>query len=114
METKSELDDFFFSSVRGLGVTDALPDGVAITFVLSGPEGGTWSVSRNVHGDVTVVRRAVKRPDCHMACSTKDFARLVRGELNVRQAFLDERVTVKGDVGLVWRLQKLLVARLGA
>lgn len=109
-----ELDRFFFATRDGSGVYDALPNGVRITFELSGPGGGTWSVCRDGYGDVEVFRDRVRRPDCCLKCSVDDFIELIRGDLNVRQAFLDDRIAVKGDVGLIWRLQKLLVARQGA
>ncbi len=111
---EAELDSFFFSSLRGKGVYDALPDGVRIIFKLSGAGGGTWTVSRDRYGDVEVLRAAAARPDCTLSCSTEDFVALIHGKLNVRKAFLNERIAVVGDVGLIWRLQKLLVTRTGA
>lgn len=110
----ADLDAFFLSSLGGKGVYDALPDGVRIVFKLGGPGGGTWTVSRDRYGDVEVVRAELGRADCKLTCSTDDFVALIHGKLNVRKAFFDERIAVRGDVGLVWRLQKLLVARTGA
>lgn len=106
-----DLDAFFFASERGNGVYTALPDGVRVTFELTGEGGGTWTVARDGYGEVKVVRHAVDRPDCRLACSVDDFQDLILGRLNVRKAFLDGQVKVTGDVGLVWRLQKLIVAR---
>ena len=61
------LDAFFDSAHSGLGLYAALPDGVSITFELSGEGGGVWSVVRDEEGSVAVSRRAVSRPDCRLA-----------------------------------------------
>ena len=93
---------------------NALPAGVSIVFELSGDGGGDWTVSKDRYSDVHVVRHSASRPHCRLRCSVDDFTALIRGELNVRKAFVDELIDVTGDVGLVWKLQKLLVARKGA
>jgi len=108
---RGDLDDFFHASVAGEGVSSALPDGVRVTFDLSGEGGGTWTVCRDRHGEVEVYRHAVSRPDCRRACDTDAFIELISGRMNVRKAFLDNRIKVSGDVGLVWRLHKVIVAR---
>lgn len=111
MARSVDLDRFFLATRGRGGVYEALPPGVRITFVLNGDGGGVWTVSRDVHGDVDVVRRDADRPDCRLRCSVEDFLGLARGELNVRKAFFERRIDVAGDVGLVWRLQKILVAQ---
>ncbi|NCG17577.1 MAG: sterol-binding protein [Rhodobacterales bacterium] len=108
------LDAFFESAHSGLGLYAALPDGVSITFQLSGEGGGVWSVVRDEEGSVAVSRRAVSRPDCRLACAVTDFIALVNGDLGAREGFMEGRLDVEGDVGLVWRLQKLLVSKKGA
>lgn len=110
----TELDEFFFASTAGNGVYDALPDGVRVTFKLSGAGGGTWTVCRDPHGEVEVFRHAVSRPDCRLSCDVQSFIDLVEGRLNVRKAFLNDKIQVSGDVGLVMRLHKVIVARQGA
>ena len=105
------VDEFF----RGSEVLyNALPEGVRVTFELSGPGGGLWTVRREDDGRTIVSLDEVVRPDCRLKCTVDDFIALVEGELNVRRAFLEGRLHVRGDVGLVWRLQKILVARKGA
>lgn len=97
--------DAFFATVPGERVIASLPDGVSVTFDLRGDGGGMWTVIRS--GDRTeIVRNAVSRPDCRLRCSAADFQALIRGDLDARQGFLERRLEVEGDVGLVLRLQR--------
>lgn len=96
--------DEFFAAVPEAELA-ALPDGVSVSFELRGEGGGTWTVSR-VNGATRVRRKLVAYPDCHVRCSVSDFRALVRRELDPRQSFLEGRLAIEGDVGLVLRLQK--------
>jgi len=99
----------FFSSVPAR-LVHALPSGVAVTFAVQGPGGGTWTVERTDSGDSRVVADEVQRPDCRLACDVSDFHALLEGELDPRRGFLDGRLEVEGDVGLVLALHRCLVA----
>jgi putative sterol carrier protein len=95
----------FFAAVPEADVLHGLPDGVSVTFVLEGEGGGTWTVQRK--GQQTEVTRAAHPyPDCRLACSVADFRALIRGELDPRQGFVERRLEVEGDVGLVLRLRR--------
>lgn len=97
----------FFAAVPEAKVVDALPDGVSVTFDLRGDGGGTWTVSR--HGGRTAVsRHEAAAPDCRLACTVADFRALVNGELDPRAGFLEGRLAVEGDVGLVLKLQRTM------
>jgi putative sterol carrier protein len=105
--------DEFFAAVPEAEVLHALPDGVSVTFDLRGDGGGTWTVSRDDgHTEVRRAsdpRRAGAGPeyaDCHLSCTVADFRALIRGELDPRRGFLEGRLAVEGDVGLVLRLQR--------
>ena len=104
MVAPARLDDFFASVPDGDALP--LPDGVAVTFDLVGDGGGTWTVERR-HGQTTVQRSEVPNPDCRLQCSVQDFRALVRGDLDPRAGFLEGRLEVEGDVGLVLRLQRI-------
>jgi putative sterol carrier protein len=100
------LEDFF-STVPEADVVHALPDGVCVQFDLAGEGGGIWTVCRQ--GDHTAIdRRRSDRADCELACSVNDFRRLLRGELDPWQGFVEGRLRVEGDVGLVLRLRKAI------
>lgn len=97
--------DAFFAAVPEAQVLSALPDGVSVTFHLEGDGGGTWTVSRL--GDHTKIdAHGAEHPDCRLRCSVSDFRALILGELDPKRGFLEQRLKVEGDVGLVWRLRR--------
>lgn len=97
--------DAFFATIPESLVLGSLPDGVSVVFDLHGEGGGTWTVTRR--GDSTeIVRRGDPAPDCRLRCTVADFRALLRGELDPRRGFLERRLEVEGDVGLVLRLQR--------
>ena len=91
-------------------LVDALPDGVSVTFALTGPDGGSWTVERSHDGVGRVVLDEPARPDCRLQCTVPDFQALLNGDLDPRTGFLEGRLDVEGDVGLVLRLHRCLVA----
>jgi putative sterol carrier protein len=99
------VEALFQTAGNELGL--ALPDGAVVSFVLSGPGGGTWTMTRD--GDaVRVVRDEPAALDCRLACSVDDFHALVTGHLDGRQGFMDGRLAIEGDVGLILGLQQAL------
>ncbi len=102
-----DLEAFFAEVPSGSLLSRSLPDGVAVTFDLSGEDGGVWTVHRAAEGDL-VTRAPAAPADCALRCSTDDFRALLRGRLEPRRGFLEGRLDVVGDVGLVLRLHRLL------
>lgn len=107
MLAPSRIDDFF-AGVPNDAVLQALPDGVNVTFDLTGEGGGLWTVSRR-GAEMRVERGQSQRTDCRLTCTVADFSALLRGELNPMKGFADGRLTVEGDVGLVLRLHRTVV-----
>jgi hypothetical protein len=97
------MNEFFAAVSSDYALQDVVPDEVAIVFELDGQDGGTWTLSKYAE-KVRVAPYANLGSDCHIRCSVDDFRALVDGRLDGRQAFLDGRVYVRGDVGLVLRL----------
>lgn len=117
MGAPSRLDEFldsqvpaqdFFAAVPEATVLDALPEGVSVTIELQGDGGGIWTVSRRA-GRSEILASKITSPDCHLRCTVGDFRALIRGELDPRRGFLERRLQVEGDVGLVFRLQRTVV-----
>ena len=104
------LTAFFDDVIHERALDRILVDGVCITFELSGEGGGLWTV-RRVGDDFEVTRNDAVRPDCRLRCTVSDFCDLVEGKLNPRDGFLEGRLDVQGDVGLVIRLQRLMVSQ---
>jgi putative sterol carrier protein len=100
--------DAFFATVPQSLVLGSLPDGVSVTFDLQGEGGGVWTVIRR--GEVTeVLRESATAPDCRLRCTVADFRALISGDLDPRRGFLERRLLVEGDVGLVLRLQRTVL-----
>ncbi len=103
----ASLEAFFQQVPHGSRLAEAMPDGVAIGFDLLGSGGGCWTVTRAGH-ETRVAQELAARPDCTLRCSVGDFRELLEGTLDPRRGFLDDRLTVQGDVGLVLRLYRIL------
>src|SRR5262245_13446259 len=107
----SRLEEFFAAVPEGR-VLHTLPDGVSVTFDLQGDDGGTWTVTRR-DGTLGIERRPDPNADCRLTCTVSDFRALIRGELDPRRGFLERRLAVEGDVGLVLRLQRTVSTTMG-
>ncbi len=107
------LADFFDSAEAGLGhvLVEALPEDVVVTFELAGDGGGTWTVKR-FGPAVTVRTGSHATPDCRLSCQASDFQHMLAGHLSSRDGFLQGKLVVEGDVGLVLRLEKAVLRRL--
>lgn len=104
------LDEFFSAALELDAVGEVLPEDVAIGFVLDGPGGGTWTISRR-EGTVRAVRELVEPLDCKLTCDADDFRALLRGELDGIAGFMSGRLVIEGDVGLVLGLQQATLNR---
>ena len=103
------MNEFFTSANQQYGLHSVMPDDVAITFELDGTDGGVWTLSR-IGKQVRVETVANSWSDCHLRCSVPDFRALVAGELGGREAFMNGRLRIRGDVGLMLRLLEAVVA----
>jgi putative sterol carrier protein len=101
----------YFAGLRAEGVPrrmlEALPPDVVIAFHIGGDAGGSWQLSRVV-GEVGVGQVRAGPKDCEIHCSAPDFMALIGGGLNAREAFMQGRIRVEGDIGLVIRLGRAL------
>jgi hypothetical protein len=106
MSTTAGIEAFFAEVNEGTDLYDAVPDGVAICFDLRGSGGGLWTVDRR-GGYPRIRRKAVPRPDCRLQCTVDDFHDLLGGRLSTTRAFMEGRLEVQGDVGLILRLHQI-------
>jgi putative sterol carrier protein len=77
-----------------------------IQFELSGEGGGEWHVTI-ADRKATVKQGVTSNPSVSFSASVKDYLAIVNGELNPVNAFMQGKVRVKGDMGLVMKLQSL-------
>ena len=107
MSAAPDLDGMFASITRQLDLAEVLPVDVRVCIVLSGSGGGAWTVETT--GVPSVRRGDVQPADCRLSCTVVDFLALVEGRMAPRDGFLEGRLDVEGDVGLILRLQRALV-----
>jgi hypothetical protein len=87
-----------------------LPLDVQLVFELHGPGGGTWTLT-TPEGRTVLSPGGHARFDCRLRCLVSDLEDLLRGHLAPREGFLEGRLEVEGDVGLVLRLHRVLAGR---
>lgn len=95
-------------AARGPDVARVLPPGVSIVFDIGDPEGGVWTLACDPEGRLALSEGDSEVADCRMRCSGEDLRDLLAGRLNGRHGYLDGRLQIEGDVGLVLRLQRVL------
>ncbi len=76
-------------------------------FDISGPNGGTWTVSLKAD-NVGVTAGPSGSPGCTISMADKDFVDLVNGKLQGQMAFMSGKLKIKGDMSLAMKLQQVI------
>lgn len=87
-------------------IQQRMPDGVIITFNISGPGGGAWQLNPSLLS-IGPIDGAPK--DCEVFCSASDFMDILSGTLSPQVAFESGRLQIAGDVGLILKLRRMFV-----
>ncbi|KAG8130453.1 hypothetical protein E2320_017121 [Naja naja] len=77
-------------------------------FELSGEEGGTWYIDLKNKGGSAGIGEAPGKVDVIMNMSGSDFVKMFSGKLKPTMAFMSGKLTIRGDVALAIRLEKLM------
>lgn len=88
-----------------------LPKGSLVEVELRGDNGGTWLVEVRRDGVDVQPGSAPRGVDCRLAGSVEVVSRIVEGRLSGLRAYVEGRIEVEGDVGLVLRMHERLHAR---
>lgn len=99
----------FFNETIG-GRLEKNPDrakkvGGVFEFVISGDQGGTWSVNLKT---ATMQSGAGDTMDCRIRMKDADFLDLINSRLNPMQAFTSGKLKVEGNIALSLKLTQLL------
>ncbi len=107
MTIPSDPEILLLSLPETLDLRQVLSNEVRITLHLTGPGGGIWTIDTDA---VPALRRGDSRlPDSRLRCTVEDFQALMEGRLAPRRGFIEGRLQVEGDVGLIIRLQRALM-----
>ena len=77
-----------------------------VQFDLSGDGGGQWYVTI-ANGALNVSTGQTPNPNLRLSTSAQNYLAIINGELKPMAAFMQGKVKVKGDMGLVMKLQNL-------
>ncbi|XP_072848108.1 hydroxysteroid dehydrogenase-like protein 2 [Pogona vitticeps] len=77
-------------------------------FELSGEEGGTWYIDLKNKGGSAGSGDPPGKVDVVMSMSSSDFVKMFSGKLKPTMAFMSGKLTIKGDMALAIKLEKLM------
>ncbi len=117
-EEKTETEEPMSTEAKSAAVFDGLAKRVAkrdelskidalFQFEISGDPGGSWVVDLTTTPG-SVREEVAEKADCTISMTDDDFVALTSGDLDPTTAFMQGKIKVKGDMGLVMKLQKIL------
>jgi hypothetical protein len=86
-----------------------LPKDVSIGLRVEGE--GAWQIRGTAEG-LLIEPHDGNAKDCEVSCNADNFPAVVRGGIGATRAWVDGRVVITGDVGLLLRLQEAIPAPL--
>lgn len=94
---KAAISDDIVKSIQGV-----------YRFELSGEEGGTWYIDLKNKGGSAGSGEAPGKVDVIMNMSSSDFVKMFSGKLKPTMAFMSGKLTIRGDMALAIKLEKLM------
>ncbi len=76
-------------------------------FNLTGDEGGTWTLDFKKDDDF-VSEGESEDAECTVTMSDSDFVDMWQGNLNPAQAFMMNKISIEGNMGLAMKLQNFI------
>jgi putative sterol carrier protein len=96
-----------FDAMPAHFVPDQAPGmNAVVQFDLSGEGGGQWYATI-ANSALTVNPGQAPSPNLTLSTSAQNYLAIINGELKPMAAFMQGKVKVKGDMGLVMKLQNL-------
>lgn len=69
--------------------------------------GESWTL-KIANGGVSLTKGPAQSPNTTLIASTEDWMNIATGKLNPMAAFMQQKLKVKGDMGMAMKLQGLL------
>ena len=98
--------DIFARTAENLIPEKAGDMNAAVTFDLSGDEGGQWTV-KIANGTCTVEDGVADEADATISMTGSDYVDMMTGKLNPMMAFMGGKVKVSGDLNTVMKFQTM-------
>ena len=76
-------------------------------FNLTGDDGGTWTLNFKKDDDF-VSEGESEDAECIVTMSDSDFVDMWNGDLNPAQAFMMNKISIEGNMGLAMKLQSFI------
>lgn len=76
-------------------------------FNLTGDDGGTWTLNFKKDDDF-VSEGDTDDAECTVTMSDSDFVDMWNGDLNPAQAFMMNKISIEGNMGLAMKLQNFI------
>ncbi|MEC8424652.1 MAG: SCP2 sterol-binding domain-containing protein [Myxococcota bacterium] len=113
MRTSTAVCRFFERELPRLLGADGvcLSEDVEVEFIVEGTGGGSWLICTDGRGRACVRPTCPGPKDCRVRAGADDFREILLGRLDPLRAFVQERVRVEGDVGLLLQLQACVLPR---
>lgn len=86
---------------------DAKATNAIYVFNLSGDDGGTWTLNFKKDDDF-ISEGESDDAECIVTMSDSDFVDMWFGNLNPAQAFMMNKISIEGDMGLAMKLQSFI------
>lgn len=102
----ASVEKLFESMPKAFNAEKAGSMKATVQFNLTGEGGGNWVV-RVADGVCTTEEGTVEEPTATISMDADDYAALVGGELNAMEAFMQQKIKVKGDLSTVMKFQTL-------
>jgi putative sterol carrier protein len=109
MPTFTDIKEVFANMCQGFQAAKAGSDNALIQFDLAGDNGGKWWVKVANGTCETGTGEAPGKADMTLLAASEDWLKVINGELNPMQGFMQGKIKVQGNMGLALKLQTWFV-----
>ncbi len=107
MEAEAQTPQEFFQNILPARFKAEKAEGINVVAQInvSGPEGGSWSVTVKDQ-KMGIVEGVHEKPDLTLKMGLEDFLDMVNGKLSAEKAFFTGRIQFKGNIAVALKLRE--------